>query len=101
MTYEEHHAALVAYLMAKVSIKDWHGVRDAAVDIEILEAQKRTKTWVEQQAPDPQDVGLVQALQRMARQEICPKCGQKPYDGHDMCSGSWSGVQSHGHAQEV
>lgn len=30
--------------------------------------------------------GLRQALRRMECQKICPKCGQDPYDGHDMCS---------------
>jgi len=39
MTFDEHHAALVAYLKVKVEARDWHGVRDAAVDIEILEAR--------------------------------------------------------------
>ena len=39
MTYEEHHATLVAYLKAKVDIQDWHGVSDAANDLRVLEAQ--------------------------------------------------------------
>jgi hypothetical protein len=32
---------LIAYLRMKVEQADWHGVRDAAVDIEILEARER------------------------------------------------------------
>ena len=39
MTYEEHHAVLVAYLKSKVEIADWHGVSDAANDLRVLEAQ--------------------------------------------------------------
>lgn len=41
MTYEEHHAVLVAYLKAKVDIADWHGVSDAANDLRELEAKKK------------------------------------------------------------
>ena len=40
MTYEEHRRTLIEYLKAKVEQDDWHAVRDAAVDIEILEAQE-------------------------------------------------------------
>lgn len=40
MTYEEHHAALIAYLKVKVDAADWHGVSDAANDLRVLEAQK-------------------------------------------------------------
>lgn len=32
-------SALVEYLRAKVIEEDWHAVRDACVDIEILEAR--------------------------------------------------------------
>ena len=39
MIYEEHIAATVADLDAKRLRKDWHGVRDACVDIEILEGK--------------------------------------------------------------
>lgn len=39
MTYEEHHAVLVAYLKSKVEMADWHGVSDAANDLRVLEAQ--------------------------------------------------------------
>mgnify|MGYP003353067821 CR=1 FL=1 len=41
MTYEEHRKRLIAYLLAKLEREDWHGVRDAVVDIEILEAEER------------------------------------------------------------
>ena len=41
MTYEEHHAVLVAYLKSKVEIADWHAVADAAMDLRELEAKKR------------------------------------------------------------
>lgn len=34
-----HLEHLEAYLAAKVAMRDWHGVRDAAVDIEVLEAK--------------------------------------------------------------
>lgn len=30
---------LVAYLKAKLAERDWHGVRDAAADLEVLEAK--------------------------------------------------------------
>lgn len=39
MTYQEHHQALVTYLMAKVDMADWHGVSDAACDLRVLEAE--------------------------------------------------------------
>jgi hypothetical protein len=39
MTPQEQHAALVTYLRAKLEQGDWHGVRDAAIDIEILETR--------------------------------------------------------------
>lgn len=37
--YETARTALINYLTHKLEICDWHGVRDAAVDIEILEAK--------------------------------------------------------------
>jgi phosphoserine phosphatase len=44
MTYAEHHAALVAYLLVKVEARDWHGVSDAANDLRVLEAGKPEPT---------------------------------------------------------
>ena len=44
MTYDEQHAALVRYLAAKTEQGDWHAVRDAAVDIEIMEAEHDNPT---------------------------------------------------------
>lgn len=38
-TFEEARATLIAYLMHKVSIADWHGVSDAANDLRVLEAE--------------------------------------------------------------
>lgn len=38
LTYQERHAALLAYLYAKVQERDWHGVSDAANDLRVLEA---------------------------------------------------------------
>jgi hypothetical protein len=32
------------------------------------------------------DESLRLALERKARKNICEKCGQNPYDGHDMCT---------------
>lgn len=43
MTYEEHHAVLVAYLKAKVEIGDWHAVWDAAMDLKTIEAEENAK----------------------------------------------------------
>lgn len=43
MTYEEHHAVLVAYLKSKVEIADWHAVWDAAMDLKVLEAEERVR----------------------------------------------------------
>jgi len=40
VTYEEHHAALLAYLKSKVEQADWHGVSDSANDLRVLEASK-------------------------------------------------------------
>lgn len=37
--YVEARAVLIAYLLHKVQADDWHGVRDCAVDIELLEAR--------------------------------------------------------------
>lgn len=68
MTYEEHHAALVTYLRVKVEAQDWHGVSDAANDLRVLEAQR-------------------QNLAPTADIQVCSRCGQRPYDGHDMCTG--------------
>lgn len=39
MSYEEHHQALIQYLLAKVDLADWHGVSDAANDLRVLEAE--------------------------------------------------------------
>lgn len=36
---EEEWNRLKAYLVAKLFVRDWHGVRDAAVDLEVLEAK--------------------------------------------------------------
>jgi len=38
MSPEEHLVILEQYLKAKLEIRDWHGVRDVCVDIEVLEA---------------------------------------------------------------
>jgi len=46
MTYEEHHAVLVAYLKAKVEVGDWHGVSDAANDLRVLEAQACSRSTI-------------------------------------------------------
>jgi hypothetical protein len=35
----QRHAALQDYLKAKLTEGDWHGVRDAAADLEVLEAR--------------------------------------------------------------
>jgi hypothetical protein len=34
-----HYRELRGYLISCVNMRDWHGVRDAAVDIEVLEAE--------------------------------------------------------------
>lgn len=39
MNPSQSRETLIAYLMLKVELADWHGVRDCAVDIEILEAR--------------------------------------------------------------
>lgn len=44
LSYAEHHATLVRYLLAKVAIADWHGVSDAANDLRVLEAQHDPRT---------------------------------------------------------
>ncbi len=43
MTYQQQREILIAYLMMKAHQEDWHGVRDACVDIETLEAKERGK----------------------------------------------------------
>jgi hypothetical protein len=47
VTYEEHHAVLVAYLKAKVEVGDWHAVADAAMDLRELEVKARNSILVE------------------------------------------------------
>lgn len=42
--YQEQREILIAYLMAKVHIGDWHGVSDAANDLRVLEALEEGKT---------------------------------------------------------
>lgn len=39
MSLEQQLEILERYLEAKRAIRDWHGVRDVCVDIEILEAR--------------------------------------------------------------
>lgn len=39
MSPSERYAALLAYLRAKLEERDWHGVRDAAADLEFMEAK--------------------------------------------------------------
>lgn len=39
MSYLEQRQILIRYLQAKLEAQDWHGVRDCAVDIEILDAR--------------------------------------------------------------
>lgn len=41
LNYEGHHRILVEYLLAKVEIRDWHAVADAAMDLRELEARRR------------------------------------------------------------
>jgi len=41
--FESERAVLIAYLKHKVEKCDWHGVRDCAVDIELLEARHGSK----------------------------------------------------------
>lgn len=41
LSYAEHHATFVRYLLAKVARADWHGVSDAANDLRELEAEER------------------------------------------------------------
>lgn len=35
--------ALRAYLLVKVELQDWHGVRDACVDIELLQMRSQVE----------------------------------------------------------
>lgn len=35
---------LIEYLLHKVQVDDWHGVRDCAVDIELLEARHSARS---------------------------------------------------------
>lgn len=39
MTPQQQLAVLIEYLKLKLYQRDWHGVRDAAADIEVLEAK--------------------------------------------------------------
>lgn len=52
MSLQEQHTILVAYLRAKMEAADWHGVRDAAVDIELLEVRMKARTAMDTQAAE-------------------------------------------------
>lgn len=56
MTYDEHRAALIQYLKAKVDICDWHAVRDACVDIEILEARREEANFLLPQVSEVEQI---------------------------------------------
>ena len=67
---------------------------NANVDLDKAQAQRESSAPEPapetQAAPRSQDeMALQQALRRKERYHVCPKCGQRPYDGHDMCSGSF------------
>ena len=44
---------LIAYLLSSVEAEDWHAVRDAAVDIEVLDAASRAVTPARPTAQEP------------------------------------------------
>jgi hypothetical protein len=44
---------LIDYLKMKVDQADWHGVRDAAVDIEIMEAKRAQLSDMPDKAKQP------------------------------------------------
>lgn len=60
MTYHDQHAALVAYLKAKVEARDWHGVSDAACDLRVLEASD----WKWEQTRRPYGETLKELFER-------------------------------------
>jgi len=39
--YLEQRRVLIEYLLMKAKQEDWHGVRDCAADIELLDARER------------------------------------------------------------
>lgn len=39
MTILARYRALIQYLKGSLSVKDWHAVRDACVDLEVMEAK--------------------------------------------------------------
>lgn len=41
--YDALRAALITYMRVKLEQADWHAVRDACVDLEILEAQWKVR----------------------------------------------------------
>jgi hypothetical protein len=45
MTQASQRSALIAYLLEKVEVGDWHGVSDAANDLRVLEAQTAAAPW--------------------------------------------------------
>lgn len=43
LSYSQHHATLVSYLLAKVALGDWHAVWDAAIDLKTIEAEENAR----------------------------------------------------------
>ena len=39
------HQIMIGYLHMRVASRDWHGVRDAATDIEVIEGKMQTLGW--------------------------------------------------------
>ena len=64
------------------------GCRAPWMPLTLEDIRKAVREEIERRFPEPVDEGLRQALARKARMSVCPKCGQDPYDGHDMCSPS-------------
>lgn len=42
--YQKRRKALIAYLLSKAKQEDFHAVRDACVDIEVLDAKWKSRT---------------------------------------------------------
>jgi len=51
---------LIAYLLSSVEAEDWHAVRDAAVDIEVLDARGQ-RFGVKFQPPPPSPLPITHA----------------------------------------
>lgn len=103
MTFEEHRAALITYLRAKVDAEDWHGVSDAANDLRELEAERR---GFDRRTEQVEKTLILSSLSAVERAKTQPQSGEEchfnpekaacfwpqcPTKTHEICKLQWRG----------